>query len=395
MIGSAEAPRSTAPPRIRAFDGLRGVAALVVLITHCIAFFRPLELVSRTKRPVASPLSGYWWLIHSPLHLVWEGTGAVLVFFILSGFVVALPALHSEHFLWRAYYPQRLVRLYFPVWASIALAALMITVVPLHPSHLFLVSPPSSVGLRPLLKDSTLVGGTGGLNSPLWSLRWEIVFSLLLPVYVWAALRWRGHVTVKLLAILGVSAIGYVAQQASVCYLPIFLIGTIMAAEWPTFEALADRIMRHERSSVLWFALTSAGLLALGGYWYVMLLRPPVDVQNASVVITAIGAAIIVFAAATCPALRRCFETGVCQWLGLISFSLYLTHEPIVLALTFWLGDDRAWLSVPLAFVVSLVVAAAFQRVIEGPSHRLAQRLKGAVAARDDAARARAIAPAR
>jgi peptidoglycan/LPS O-acetylase OafA/YrhL len=62
------------------------------------------------------------------------------------------------------------------------------------------------------------------------------------------------------------------------------------------------------------------------------------------------------------------------RWLGDISFSLYLVHLPIVLAVArFGLG---LWVTLPVAIVVSLIVAKGFHDAIEVPSQRVASRLR-------------------
>lgn len=49
---------------------------------------------------------------------------AVLIFFVLSGFVLALPAT-LKAVRWRVYYVKRLVRLYVPVWGSLVVAVVL------------------------------------------------------------------------------------------------------------------------------------------------------------------------------------------------------------------------------------------------------------------------------
>src|SRR3954454_3511925 len=118
-----------ASARYTALDGLRGIAALVVVIHHSLLLIAVLASPYFTGRSAAAAGTFAWWLLYTPLHLVWEGTGAVYVFFVLSGFVLTLPAL-GRGYDWLAYYPQRLIRLYLPVWGGVILAALTILVVP-------------------------------------------------------------------------------------------------------------------------------------------------------------------------------------------------------------------------------------------------------------------------
>lgn len=57
-----------------------------------------------------------WVVSYTPLHIFHAGQEAVVVFFVLSGFVLTrqmtVRTLRSISY----YYPQRLLRLYLPVW---------------------------------------------------------------------------------------------------------------------------------------------------------------------------------------------------------------------------------------------------------------------------------------
>ncbi len=64
------------------------------------------------------------------------------------------------------------------------------------------------------------------------------------------------------------------------------------------------------------------------------------------------------------------------HWLGVRSYSLYLVHEPIVvaLALDFRLTNAPIWFAI-VAIALSIAVAAAFYRLVERPAVRLAHRV--------------------
>jgi 3-methyladenine DNA glycosylase AlkD len=62
-------------------------------------------------------------------------------------------------------------------------------------------------------------------------------------------------------------------------------------------------------------------------------------------------------------------------WAGAVSFSLYLVHEPIVVASVKALGDRMLWLALPLAVVVALTTAELFRRGVETPAGTLARQI--------------------
>jgi peptidoglycan/LPS O-acetylase OafA/YrhL len=99
--------------RVTQLDGLRGIAALVVVACHVLSTLPGIGSVF-SDRSVG--LSGAaMWAIFSPLHVLWNGTPAVHLFFVLSGFVLVLPfSRPGVTRSWASYYAKRLLRLYLP-----------------------------------------------------------------------------------------------------------------------------------------------------------------------------------------------------------------------------------------------------------------------------------------
>ena len=116
---------STQPPRDRALDGLRGIAAIAVVLSHFVVATVAV-LSSRFFDTPPQPVTGLAWLAsETPLAVVWAGREWVIVFFVLSGLVLSLAAAGGARFDAARYYPTRLVRLYLPVWACLVFAALV------------------------------------------------------------------------------------------------------------------------------------------------------------------------------------------------------------------------------------------------------------------------------
>lgn len=366
--------------RLVALDGLRGVAALIVLFSHLSLTLAPLSDVWIKPADVHPPMwSVWWWLTSTPAQLMVAGPEAVLVFFVLSGLVVALPVLRRPDFDWVAYYARRIVRLWLPVAASIVLALLLVTIVDQsradqssnwvklwsvhNPAWAVVVS-----AFDPLF-------GNVSLNNPLWTIHWEVAFSLLLPAFVAVAVLTRRWWWITLLATLPMVAIGTLFSLTPWMFLPVFLVGAVIAVRLDALRAWAER-----RRSSRWFGVGCAvalvvSLLLLGLHWTVWgALGGPARAQTLTKSLEYVGAAgLVVLAIIWRPAIRL-LTTRVVRWLGRISFSLYLVHVPIILAIASLFGRSATPVRLVLSAAVALVAAELFTRFIEAPSHRLSKR---------------------
>jgi peptidoglycan/LPS O-acetylase OafA/YrhL len=368
--------------RIRSLDGVRGIAAVVVLLYHH----------SLMARPALEHQPGVWeWLTQSPVKVFTAGTEAVLVFFVLSGLVVALPALKGG-LDWLSYYPSRLVRLYLPVVASLVLAALFLALVPRTASQVtagsWLVERNAdSAPLSLLLNEATLLPASYTLNNVLWSLRWEVLFSLLLPLFVVVARAVASRVWVAVAVSTLVMVLGRVVGIDALVYLPTFFLGTLMAANLDRLQAWGERVAAR-RAGVIWLgtAVSSAGVLLLG--WLVRPLVPAGSTGSAVLWgLAGIGAAGLIVVALLSPLARRLLEGPAPRWLGRISFSLYLVHIPVLASAAALIGDDQWWLVSAVALPATFAIAVLFHAAVERPAHVLARRVGDRAASQPDRSR--------
>ncbi len=360
------------PARLAALDGLRGLAALVVVVHHC-ALTLP-ALARQWTGPDPAGLG--WWATYTPLHLAWAGDEAVLVFFVLSGLVLTLPFLSGTGAgAWPAYYRKRAVRLYVPVVAAVAFTAAVLAVFPRtgDPGWSWWMAehvvPDDAAAL---VADAALLGGTSWRNSVLWSLRIEVWFSLALPLYVVLV---RG-LTTRLRATLPVvlAAMGWASWHGHdlLSLLCVFAVGALLARR---LDALAEHGRRLAGSVAGWTGVLLAAAVLLMARWELAALgadpRSWVPVGRPA---ATLGAVLLVFAVLHCAPLRSATLSRPLQWLGAISFSLYLVHEPIVVTLATLTPVGVRGLAVVagVGIPLSLLVAVAFSRLVERPSRRLA-----------------------
>lgn len=352
------APKS----RVAALDGLRGAAALVVLLHHSlltIPFFN----------------DEHHGVNATPLHLLWAGREAVYIFFVLSGLVLVGPAL-ERGINARSYYPSRLLRLYMPVLGAVALGWIVTTAVPrnFEPGqsgwmrlHQFEVTPWTYA------RDILLLAGTSNLNTPLWSLQWEVIFSLLLPVYVIVARRFQKHWLLLTVASIATSTVGAGLHLESVKYLSMFLIGGMIATQLPLLRTKIRQASAWASIIVLITALLSISSV----YWVGGVLVNGAGTLTLPLVL--VGAAGVVILCSAWQPLQSLLSRRGFQWAGRVSFSLYLTHELIVVSTAQILPSTLTWLTPFVAIPLSLAFAVLFFRFVEAPAHQLSKRVAKAL----------------
>jgi peptidoglycan/LPS O-acetylase OafA/YrhL len=378
-----KALRITSEPfsgRLIALDGLRGIAALVVVLHHVYQIARP--FIEPTVHAWA-PGSLWWFISATPIKLLSAGSESVLVFFVLSGVVVPLPLLAKGAKAWFGFFCARLIRLYVPVWASLAFAGILIAITP-HPASAVTAGSwvertngtKASLGL--LFSEASLLRKSFSSNTVLWSLTWEVIFSLALPVFLLLALLLRRFWLPAALACVALTFVGKVTNIDALLYLPVFFLGTLIAVNLDAIRSWAGR--RRSSGGGLGWVVVGISLLAIVTSW---MLRPVIPAgtlaSDALGCLTPIGAAGLVLCAIVFRPTRTGLSARVPRWLGRVSFSLYLTHLPILVALVYLFGDRNWGLVALVGIPVSLVVAYLFYRFVEAPSHQFARRI-GSVA---------------
>ncbi len=349
--------------RIPQLDALRGIAAVTVVCHHWWA-------ICRSGPPP-------W--IFRPLV---TGREAVILFFVLSGFVLSLPVWNKRQAPYPEYLLRRIFRIYVPFVFALVLSALGCLVfygrqLPLTSFYYTTWQTPLTAALfaRELLMPTHSV-----LNGAIWSLRYEMELSILFPFLCLFLLR-TGRWSWLILTI-GLRAGEYllvhnhyaaniaVTNFARFLYYSIFfIVGATLARERITLARLLSRIPRP----ILWILL----LAALGSYCNTMFAHSTVP---ASDLFTTLGAAAMILLVQD-PRLTLGLNSSVPQYLGRISYSMYLVHYTVLFAVF-----DLAFPGIPLLSIAILCGAATwlvshlFCIWIEEPAHAagksLAHRLR-------------------
>jgi peptidoglycan/LPS O-acetylase OafA/YrhL len=351
-----------ARPWLAGLDGVRGLAALFVVVNHVFLRAFPGYPVDR------APFWAAWFIV---------GRFAVVVFIVLSGFSLALsPARHG----WRLddvsrFARRRVRRILPPYYAALAFS--------LAVAWLGVPPPGQGVpGAKSVVVNGLLVQNLVGAPSPdrsFWSIAVEAQLYVAFPLLLLMVRRW-GAVLMVATVTLVVATVGIVGPRVS--HLDVFVIQSA-----PDLAAL--------------FALgvVSAGIVCAGGArrswpwaWLALAAAAPVlaiigwqgsvwTLDHLFWVDLALGPAVaclLIGLATGHPAqLLRLLDARPIRNLGSSSYSLYLTHAPIVIVVYETIVAGRVRQGVP-AFVVSLalavpltlVFARVFASVFETPFRR-------------------------
>src|SRR5665213_2839758 len=171
------------PGRIVGLDGVRGLAALYVVLYHI--FLRAWPGVAAADAP-------FW--------AVWldSGRAAVIVFIAVSGFSLAIrPARSGWRFASiRGYARRRAWRILPPYWAALAFSLVMVWFVLAQPG--WAVPTAKSVIVYGLLVQDAV--STGIPNRAFWSIAIEAQLYVLLPLLLLIVRRWSAIAMVALAA---------------------------------------------------------------------------------------------------------------------------------------------------------------------------------------------------
>ena len=176
--------------RYRQLDGLRGVAALIVVFNHYVQavpehtrlsqHFSDLKHLSAWESP--------WVLFRlTPLRLLIDGQAAVNVFFVLSGFVLALPVTRRSQPVFWLFLVKRVCRVYIPFAAVIVLVAIAWANTPMASGFAgsnWLHTLRPIRGTYSLSSHLLMAGGDRDtiLDPPMWTLIHEMRVSLVFPL---------------------------------------------------------------------------------------------------------------------------------------------------------------------------------------------------------------------
>jgi peptidoglycan/LPS O-acetylase OafA/YrhL len=378
LIPVHSAPRP--PSRIVALDGLRGVAALMVLLHHVMLMLPDFANDVWAVPGATSHGVVEWLLLRTPLRLLWAGQTRALLFFVLSGFVLGLPWLNGRAAPYGRFLLGRFCRIYPPYLIAMIVAAagsILLGGQPLPAATVYFnqlgwafhptwAAVPSVLGM---VNNSS----SAYMNEAMWTLVWEVRVALIFPLLLLPIVRWGnvgvGFVLIALILLKHISAklvspaLSEVlnAPEDTFYYAQYFVYGVAVAANRTRIAAWFGR--HHP----------SLGVLCLVAGCLICWLPWPAQHDR----IVGIGAAVILVSIMGSAQVRSWLEISPLLWLGRQSYSLYLVHLPLIMVVFIAFGGAVPLLAVAAVAPLALVLAWAFHRWVEAPSVAITQHLTG------------------
>lgn len=346
------------PDRLYFLDGLRGWAALMVVLSHLLVFF-----IAHT----ATAYQGWYWAFPS------DGNLAVFIFFVLSGFALSIGYIQTgQSSIITSLCLRRYLRLTVPILCASLLAYL------LHVTHLFVNVDAGTMSgngwltgfynFPPDLFTSVKFGvydvylnnaGAASYNPILWTMPIELFGSFV----VFSICALVLHLKKRMIFLGFIFA--YFVVTKNIFYLP-FLCGIVIA------------ICYHHREKTIFkrINLLLPLLILLAIYYSTTSLRGqnlPVPRIERGDFQSIAAASALVFAAAFFAPFRKFLETPVSKYLGSISFPIYLTHffvlcsfsSAVLMYLTVEGGDPEwnAHINVATSLLLCFLIAHFFRYV--------------------------------
>lgn len=364
---------SSFKPDFLILDGLRGIAAVYVVLFHSRG-----DLLLRggdySKIVPVSQWSLSTKIYYSLLQFTTLGREFVIFFFVLSGFSIAYSLSNNSEVL--PFYKRRLVRLYPTyllalVWAA-AIFAIVTTIAPAQ-----LDAGERSVFDTPLyvIRNFFYLHSGGDLTAQFWSLILEVIFYILIPLFFLLGLRYY----------IVLSVVGYLAGW--------FLkwngvsgdnIISIFFFDYNIFFAVGILLFQHfdKVRKLLHFRKVIFYLISIGLFICMIVIK--LKLGEANKVTTLLSAVLAILMIVNF--LHHEIKNEPLLFFGKMSYTIYTTHIAslyLFIALISWLGLQNQhhsqitiWYIWPLGVVFSLMMALPLYYMGEYPSKILLSKLR-------------------
>lgn len=367
--------------RVKQLDSVRGLAALSVVFYHFLLVFPLVENDTFGQ-------SRYWLVNlfkYTPLRAIWAGQEAVLLFFLLSGFVLSLPFYQDKQGNYLSFIIKRICRIYLPYLGAVLVAVTLEALYSRHgiSSLSTWVNVTWTANPNPgLIAQHVLLIGSFNSNEydpVLWSLVQEMRVSLIFPLLMFLINRYPWKFTLGAGAIVG--GIGGLIYDLRPSYqtdlfltlecVGLFILGALLAKHRFALIQVYQRLPHWSH-----YLLFAGGVIGYTAGWWLYGAGLLHFLSFFTDALATLGAAVLLVLALASPRLSELLLRKPLPFLGKISYSLYLYHAVVVLTLINLLyGLLNLWLILLLAFLLTFLVTLGAYYGVEAPAIALGRYL--------------------
>lgn len=351
-------------------DSLRGIAALTVVFTHILSIFSASYITKLIE--------------FGPLRFFVSGSEAVILFFILSGFVLYLPLSKGKNN-YIEFVIKRFFRIYIPYIIAVTVA--FIASLSFYSGSISSLSQwfnniwNDDLNYATLLGHLSLIGSfdMGELNPVIWSLVHEFRISLIFPLLMMLVIKYRFRTLVIIsFSLTVISALLFymfkflpVDILQSFYYSHIFIIGATLAKYRVYLVNKFTQLSKRRLLLILSAALFSY-LYMKPSFAASLFLYKGMDVFYRSIMdnyFVVLGASTIIILALSSDRLSKTLLNKNLIYLGKISYSLYLYHAIILVSVIHLLyGVIPLWSCLIIGFILSVIISFLSYKYVELPA---------------------------
>lgn len=360
-------------------DSLRGIAALAVFFSHILMIFNETILTKLLFE-------------YGPLRWMVAGTEAVILFFLLSGFVLSLPFYSNKPFTYGSYIIKRTCRIYIPYIITILIALLSMELFYSGPinnlSNWFNVIGSANLSSSTIVEHFFLLGTfSSSINPVVWSLVHELRISLVFPIVMFSMTRMNFNSSIVFALLLSGASTLYVTLlpvtylgtevYATIHYSAIFILGALIAK----FRDEISKIFKKLSIKFKVIIFTIGILLFVYAHpsFVLNIMINDFNPFYRTVIdswFTAVGAGVLMVFAMNSIKLSVLLKNRWVNFIGKISYSLYLIHVPVLISCVHLLNDILpTWLIILLVILVTMLIASIMYYLIEKPAIKLGRIL--------------------
>ncbi|RTL13337.1 MAG: acyltransferase [Neisseriaceae bacterium] len=346
--------------KYQSLDSLRGIAALMVVFQHFWEMSNPSD--ARLKP----------WLFFC------AGHEAVILFFVLSGFVLSHQLRNFKFKQYPQFILRRILRIYPAYYVALTFSAILLVYISrYHPATLaqYGLTPWFYIWSRTSFDSSMWIGSLSlishqgnSLDVATWSLFYEMWLSLVFPLLIFGFVR--SNILLRIISFGLIISLSYYFWR----------YGNLLDNQWQSivyysWYFICGMYLYHYHQRLKFSASWLGLLIGCALYFSNYLLFGKIASRMSHETLIACGSCLIMVNCLYFAPLKQLLNITLFRFYGKISYSLYLFHLPIIYALGYlYLPHGSLLVLKILTIILSTLIAWVSYLVIEQNFIKLAKK---------------------